>query len=1106
MVVAEVPLWIIHSNDATNASSQQQASLQLLESIGAGGKAPLYSLDLHQDLLATGGGDGKVRLWKTTEMFAKHRGTIADNGDYASSSNCSTSSSTSSSGDETTKTTTSKTNTAASSMNVMESGHDITHLVRRKKNISITTLTASVLDYEPATTTETTTETGEEMSTVPLSPAPILPQPPSNNSNTNNQQQQKLLCTLSAHTGSSVLCVRFSPSGKYLASAGDDAVVCIYMPDNIGQHWSRIKVCRGHTLDVVDLAWAPDDSHLVSCSLDKDAPIIVWKLNDLAQQKHVITQSNVLVHPYKILGKDSHISTVKGVTFDPAGTYLASSGDDSAVCIWRAHDDWGLEQKVHVGTADLSSQTLFRRLSWSTDGTYICSTNATMNNKHVASTISRNGWTCHTGSAHLVGHKQPVVVSRHLTRLLQVKVNGKEETDDPDYATLVALGDKQGFITVWSTKKSRPLFKLQCSESKCTVTDLAWGYIGTSVILMVSLLDGYAVALSFSEKELGPLLSDIDQKRVFHLRYGIEDDTGGLGGRRLLVGETSGPKLIENALQFTLEEGDSNDVAMSDQEEAPIPPQPKLNTKQVESKKDGKKRIRPVLVSVHDDTPKKPSTNGSLEGAKKKSKCKVETVKEAIEIATKAATAAEDIHTTAQAMSTEPNGTAPSQEATATHPIRQPQALTSSTFPVAQIPHSTSRVHTIDLPILTATASNASVQSCTAECCNSTRIPKGSSGQPLPCTTLSISLQGRVMWKDDIIGTSCSAIAAGKSILAVGTIDGTLYLYGNSPTLGWKCSNSFRSHPPLILGQPIVSLDIHDMNGSVRILIVSADGSFGVYTMLPDIRVEYKGSIFPAMTHMLLSANMNKNRNTPLPKLSRIQLTGSNRLLMLLSLERSTPQGDDGIQSSIRRVTTTSSSGPGGSLQAFVYNNFAELWMRVADGRFILSDFYSILPSMKATDRELGKLDDAVRSGVVASSIQPSRRGRDDHAPGMYHHLKEAGAGTCSMTRSHCEDRLACAVALGSAGEFSFWLARYVRTLVQGGFEENIRLVVDLLIGSASSENGSACWWLSSAPTILSLDRHMLVQMFVIPEMSKNRAFQRLTNEISLEVRTRLIR
>ena len=34
------------------------------------------------------------------------------------------------------------------------------------------------------------------------------------------------------------------------------------------EHWQRIRECRGHGIDAVGLAWAPDDSHLVSCSLD----------------------------------------------------------------------------------------------------------------------------------------------------------------------------------------------------------------------------------------------------------------------------------------------------------------------------------------------------------------------------------------------------------------------------------------------------------------------------------------------------------------------------------------------------------------------------------------------------------------------------------------------------------------------------------------------------------------------------------------------------------------------------------------------------------------------------------------------------------------------
>ena len=50
--------------------------------------------------------------------------------------------------------------------------------------------------------------------------------------------QHRLLCTLSAHTGSSVLAVRFSHSGRYLASAGDDAVVCVYAQQHLHKNGS----------------------------------------------------------------------------------------------------------------------------------------------------------------------------------------------------------------------------------------------------------------------------------------------------------------------------------------------------------------------------------------------------------------------------------------------------------------------------------------------------------------------------------------------------------------------------------------------------------------------------------------------------------------------------------------------------------------------------------------------------------------------------------------------------------------------------------------------------------------------------------------------------
>ena len=1127
MVVAEVPLWLVHSSgskiadpnvaptDNTQASRAQE-SLALLETVGGGAKkCAIYGVDVHPGgtKFATGGGDGTVRIWSTSALFAKRGGAFADGGLYESSDS---SGGSGASGDEETQPPPQQEDTTIPAEDKIEI-HDLNQLVRRKKD-------------------------GQTPS---KAPAAAKAAPSLSRQKRETVTSHRLLCTLSAHTGSSVLAVRFSTSGQYLASAGDDTVVCVYAPssssvggnlsENVEQ-WSRIKLCRGHTLDVVGLAWAPDDSHLVSCSLDSDAPIIVWKLTDLGSQERR-TQANVLCNPYKILGKGIHTSTVKGVTFDPAGSYIASSGDDPAVCIWRAHDDWGLEKRIDADTGifrkwndgkELSGQTMFRRLSWSTDGAYICSTNASVKNKHVASTISRDGWsvsssrTAASGAANLVGHKQPVVVSRHCPNLLDSRKTGengeKDDDDEPDYATLIALGDKRGFVTVWSTRESRPLFKLQCSESRCTVTDLAWGVAGDSVILLVSMLDGHVVAMRFSvPDEIGPLLSDNDQKRVFQLRYGIDfDNDNGLRRGSIFVGDNATPKLIENALQLTLEDqdndfgrgdddameedGDSSDVPLSS-----LMSPSKVKASQIETKSKGKKRIRPVLMPVEDGG-KRPKENGDVSGAKNEKK--TDAVQDVLDLAAKAASAAEEVVVPSSKTGTRNESTGDASRETSHAPLgsqKQTTISSSHSLSFAKLPHSTDKIHSVDLPRGSVetqdSTDNDETPKMIADCTNSSRVPHGSSGQPLPCIMMSISLAGSKKWKDEIIGTSCTALAVCETILAVGTADGCLYLYGASPSLGWSSGSAFRSHPPFVFGHAIVALQINNSKNEesgkgVEIVVVAADGMFAVYSILPTLKLKFKGTILPAMTHMVLAST--SSNETPLPKLARIQMTENGHLLMILTLSPSRGQ-----ESRQRSGNATYPISPGGSLQAFVYDRAMELWMRISDSRFILSDLYSTLPSSKSKCRGvLSKMDDAVRSGAAACSVRPSRRGRatsDGHAASMY-----TEDSNSTRTRSHCEDRMACALALGSSKEFQYWLSQYVKNLASSGNESHLRLLVELLLSSREgvSHSSSSCWWLSSAPTVLNLNRKELVQTVVIPEMSKNRALQRLTNEISLDVET----
>jgi protein HIRA/HIR1 len=346
----------------------------------------------------------------------------------------------------------------------------------------------------------------------------------------------------------------------------------------------------------------------------------------------------------------------------------------------------------------------------------------------------------------------------------------------------------------------------------------------------------------------------------------------------------------------------------------------------------------------------------------------------------------------------------------------------------------------------------------------------------------------------------CSAIAADSRLLAVGTSDGTVYLYGTAPTLGWASGTGFRSHAPLVLGQAVVALQlVQEDDGRLRMLVATADGSFGVYSLLPECKLLYKGSILPAMTHMSLSTS---GQSKELPRLARIQITESGHLFLVLSLEPLKPARSSSEEGSGGRSSQAIASvGVGGALQAFVYHREMELWLRVSDSRFLLSDFYSTLPTKLSGAEVLGTMDNAVKSGAVMSSLRPSRRiGTQGTSAAMYYAADEEDGGNLA-TRSHCEDRLACALALKSSTEFQSWLVLYVRMLAIGGHADHLRFVVDLLLGASSpNSDQDACWWLSSAPTVLGLDRKELVKTVLIPEMSKNRALQRVTNEIAMEL------
>ncbi|XP_065336730.1 chromatin assembly factor 1 subunit B [Cloeon dipterum] len=115
--------------------------------------------------------------------------------------------------------------------------------------------------------------------------------------------------------------VRFSPSGEYLASGDDDGSVIIWKQKAANEeqanlfdegseesieHWTALKVLRGHLEDVYDVSWSPDSKNLMSGSVDNS--VILWNVE--AGRKVAVLKD--------------HKGLVQGVSWCPSDKFIAS--------------------------------------------------------------------------------------------------------------------------------------------------------------------------------------------------------------------------------------------------------------------------------------------------------------------------------------------------------------------------------------------------------------------------------------------------------------------------------------------------------------------------------------------------------------------------------------------------------------------------------------------------------------------------------------------------------------------------------------------------------------------------------------------------------------
>ncbi|XP_065570912.1 protein HIRA homolog isoform X2 [Artemia franciscana] len=413
-------------------------------------------------------------------------------------------------------------------------------------------------------------------------------QPMINSKCESDENIPKLLCQMDNHLAN-VNCVRWSHSGDYLASAGDDKLVMIWQLSQYGggtvfgssqattESWRCKATLLGHEGDILDITWAPNDARLASASIDND--IIVW---DMRSSKPEILK--------KLKG---HTGLVKGVSFDPIGKYLASQSEDKSLRIWRT-SDWKEEKAITEPFLECSGTTPVLRLDWSPEGQTLISAHAINGGGPTAQIIDRDGWKL---QRDLVGHRKAVTCVRFSSCLYQKKSNvnnGKRIIGNT-----CAIGSKDLCISVWQNFLKRPLVVLRDLFTE-PVLDLSWDYTGRR--LLACSWDGTVAFMEFDKKEVGETLSATEKnsffKRVYGSSYASDQPVRVIRENPLVP---SIPMVVENDAT-PLQSADQSKLAPEPINEVqlvtPTSSQPLMPIgKQVESRMaDGRRRITPMFI------------------------------------------------------------------------------------------------------------------------------------------------------------------------------------------------------------------------------------------------------------------------------------------------------------------------------------------------------------------------------------------------------------------------------------------------------------------------------------------------------------------------------
>jgi len=935
-----------------------------------------------------------------------------------------------------------------------------------------------------------------------------------------NENVPKLLCQMDNHLAC-VNSVRWSCGGKYLATGGDDKLIMIWqMARYLGptaafggnsgklsvEQWRCVHTLRGHSGDVLDLAWSPDDSFLASGSVDNT--ITIW---------------NAQRFPDIVTMIKGHTGMVKGVTWDPVGKYLASQSDDKTLRVWRT-SDWQQETIVTEPFAECSGTTHVLRLNWSPDGHYVVSAHAMNNAGPVAKILERDGWKM---KMDFVGHRKAVTCVRFNPKLFVKKVS--EDSARLKQYSCCAIGSRDRSLSVWLTSLKRPLVVLHDLFNH-SVMDVSWSESGFQ--LLVCSWDGTVAYADFTAEELGRPMSE-EEKEKFHKQvYGISISSSKsnfasaiienpemlkIQQRHVMKQQTLAninkpaappPPLISSTGTPTKQESSavngtpsksppSGSYLTSPVTKSPADPI-NVRERQLETRtKDGRRRITPLLVSTMEVSDSPMPFGGSSAAVSPPGGSNMSSASQPPSIPTTTQTlvaldsrigenATTGFTSKTSDKTPEKVEIAPVKPVSATmKPITTTKSASSTaTTTTATASTTTSTSIAVKRKADTPTGSHSK----RARKDGSTSGSKGSSGSSTSKQRDDKTDQEETVDASSHVRHSVAIPYPSPQKSLTVQIKGS----GGEPALTLDLDNNLASQGPRVhvlkcstAGKPLWETVIMSpgiaLAGNRQVICIACENrSINLFSstgrkILPSMVLDSPASILQCSRHYVMLVTSSGG----------VYVWDTKRVTAVLKNEPVLPLLS-GADISITRASISERGFPIITLSnhaSYSFDTSVGAWVQLIyadDLLAINSDHQSVAPSQDPLQAKgpLAQLQgQSSRFGRQSSRIFRSNPGRQQ-----------------SSTAVHLENQLSSCVALGSGKEYYFWLTTYVRYLSQAGFEARLREVCEELLGPPHrpvvTQDKSSSW----NPSILGYQKRNLLRE-LLPHIGTNIRLQRLFTE-----------